>query len=97
MRLIALDNFDTRVEGEEFEVSDKQGEQLIRKGLAKVGEVPQNKVAEPSENKADPSEAAGEGQSSSASRAAPASKRATAKKSAAGAKPAKKPAKKGAS
>jgi hypothetical protein len=78
MRVIALDGFDNRVEGEEFEVSDKQGEQLLAKGLVKVGPVPQNKKATPSENTADPSEAAGEAPTSSASRAARPSVRKTA-------------------
>lgn len=85
MRVIALDNFDNRVEGEEFEVSDKQGEQLLRKGLVKAGRVPQNKRPSPSENTADPSVAAGEAPTSSASRAARPSVRKTADSSARGA------------
>lgn len=84
MRVIALDTHDNYVEGDEYEVADRVAEQLIRKGLVKAGKVPQNKMAAKSENKADPSEAAGEEQSSSASRAAPASAKPTAISSAAG-------------
>lgn len=84
MRVIALDTHDNYQEGDEYEVSDRVAEQLIRKGLVKAGAVPKNKMAPPSENKADPSEAAGGEQSSSASRAAQASAPTTAKPSTVG-------------
>jgi hypothetical protein len=80
MRIIALDNYDNRVEGEEYDAPDHQAQQLIAKGLAKAGKVPQNKMAPESENKANPSQAAGEERPSSASRAAQASAATTAEK-----------------
>lgn len=97
MRVIALDGFDNRKEGEEFEVSESQGGKLLAKGLVKLGPVPKNKVAEPSEDKANPSAAGGEARPSSASPAARRSPRTTATPSGAGKKvPAKKATKKSA-
>lgn len=85
MKLIALDVFDTHMEGEEFEVGEAQGRALIAKGLAKAGTVPLNKKAIPAENKANPSQAAGTGAPLSASRVARVSRQTTAKPSARGA------------
>lgn len=78
MRITALDNYDNVQEGTTYECPDHQAERLIKKGLAKLGPVPLNKMAEPSLNKQNPSPAAGEVRPSSASPAAPASLLATA-------------------
>jgi hypothetical protein len=78
MRLIALDNFDNRREGESFECSDKQGRALINKGLAKEGPKPLNKMAPTSDNKLNPTETAGSATPSSASPAGPVSGQTTA-------------------
>ena len=85
MWIRALDTFDNRTEGEEFECSEHQAKQLIAKGLAKAGRVPQNKMAPPADDKRAPMPAAGEAQKSSASRAARVSRKTTAKPSDAGA------------
>lgn len=73
MRIVALDTYDNIQEGTEYECPDHQAMRLIAKGLAKAGVVPLNKMAEPSENKGNPSEAVGEVRRSSASPAAPVS------------------------
>lgn len=78
MRIVALDNYDNVKEGDCYECPDAQAQKLIKKGLAKAGPVPQNKMAQPSSNKANPSPAAGEALLSSASQAAQASPQTTA-------------------
>jgi hypothetical protein len=78
MRIVALDNYDNVQEGTSYDCPDHQALKLIEKGLAKMGPVPQNKMAAPSSNKANPSPAAGEAQPSSASQAAQASPQTTA-------------------
>lgn len=78
MRIVALDNYDNILEGTAYDCPDHQAQRLIAKGLAKAGPVPQNKMAQPSSNKANPSPAAGEGLPSSASQAAQASPQTTA-------------------
>lgn len=85
MKLIALDVFDTHLEGDEFECGEAQARALIAKGLAKLGTVPLNKKAIPAENKANPLQAAGTEPPLSASRAARVSRQTTAKPSARGA------------
>lgn len=80
MRIIALDNYDNHVEGEEYECSNHQAQQLIKKGLAKAAPAPKNKMMPAPQNKADPSSAAGGAQQSSASQAAQASPLMTAEK-----------------
>jgi hypothetical protein len=78
MRIVALDTYDNIQEGTAYDCPDHQAHKLIAKGLAKMGPIPQNKMAEPSSNKANPSPAAGEVQPSSASQAARASQQTTA-------------------
>lgn len=78
MRITALDNYDNVQEGTTYDCPDHQAERLIKKGLAKAGPVPLNKMAPQSSNKGNPSPAAGEVQPSSASQAAQASPQTTA-------------------
>jgi hypothetical protein len=84
MRIVALDSYDNIPEGMEYDCPDGQALKLIAKGLAKAGPIPVNKMAEPSENKGNPSEAVGEVRQSSASPAAPASPEPIASESASG-------------
>lgn len=67
MRVIALDNFDNRREGEEFDCPDRQAEQLRKKGLVKIGPKPKNKMAPEPDNKSNPTVTAGKAKQSSAS------------------------------
>lgn len=78
MWITALDNFDNWREGQSFECSDKQGQALIKKGLAKEGPKPQNKMAPTADNKSNPTGTGGAATPSSASPAGPASGQTTA-------------------
>jgi hypothetical protein len=86
MRVVALDTHDGYREGEEYDVPEHRARKLIRKGLVKAGPVPKNKMAPPSENKADPIKAVGTGHTLSSSPAARASQRTTLKLSDSGAR-----------
>lgn len=81
MKIQALDKYDNVEEGTVYDCPDAQATKLIAKGLAqevKTAPTPPNKMASPSENKANPSADDGKGQPSSASEAAPASRAKTA-------------------
>lgn len=82
--VIALDACNQHRPGDKFEVTEREAEQLIKKGLVKMAGPHSNKMAPEAENKANPSKAAGKARQSSASPAAPASPRRTARQSAAG-------------
>lgn len=91
MKVIAIEPVNGKQIGEELEVSEREAQQMVDKGLVKMlGDV-QNKMKAAPANKAaaNPSKAAGEATTSSASRAARASVSKTAKKSGAGKKAAK--------
>jgi hypothetical protein len=90
MKVLTLEPVNRHPPNVIIEVGEREGEQLIRKGLVKAAPVAQNKMAEEGDNKSDPSEAAGEAPKSSSSRAARRSPSTTAKRSAAGA-PKKRP------
>lgn len=90
MKVLTLEPVNRTPPGVVIEVTEREGEQLIRKGLAKAAPVPQNKMAAEGANKADPSEAAGKTRTSSSSPAARRSAPRTAKPSDAGA-PKKRP------
>jgi len=88
VKMIAIEPCNQHRPGDEFEATEREADQLEARGLAKMATIPQNKMAQPSENKGNPSQAAGGATRSSASRAAKASPRTTAKKSDDGEKPA---------
>lgn len=77
MKVTALDTHDGHREGDMYEVADAVAVKLIRKGLVKAGPVPLNKMAPPSDNKSNPTSAAGKAHTSSSSPAAPALAQAT--------------------
>ncbi len=88
--VIAVEPFDGNQPGARVDVSERQAAQLIGKGLAKMQAPHSNKMKLAPENKANPSQAAGEAQPSSALRAARVSPKTTATPSADGAKPKRK-------
>ncbi len=89
MKIVAIEPFDGMHPGSVIEVTDKRGEELIEKGLAKpapetkMKTEPQNKMAQTANTKS-PSSAVGEHVTSSSSRAAQASRKTTAAKSTTG-------------
>lgn len=85
MKVLTLEPVNTYPPGVVIEVTEREGKQLIEKGLVKAAPVPQNKMAAEGANKDNPSPAAGSAPTSSASPAAPRSPRKTATRSAAGA------------
>lgn len=85
MKVLTLEPINRHPPNVIIEVGEREGAELIKKGLAKAAPVPENKMAPESENKVNPSQAAGEAPTSSSSRAAPASRTRTATRSAAGA------------
>lgn len=90
MKVLTLEPVNRTPPNTIIDVGEREGEQLIRKGLAKALPIPENKMAPEGDNKGDPSEAAGKARKSSSSRAARRSPSTTAKSSAAGA-PKKRP------
>jgi len=70
IQVIAIEPFDGNQPGATVTVSERQAEQLVVKGLAKVKGPHSTKVKPPLANKANPSKAAGQGRTSSASPAA---------------------------
>lgn len=87
MQIRAIEPFDGHQPGEIIEISELRATQLIAKGLAKMHQPAQNKMAPMGENKANPTAAAGKVRRSSASPVAQASPSKTAKPSDDGAKP----------
>lgn len=85
-KMIAIEPINRHCPGDEFETTAREADQLEAKGLAKRAQAPLNKMAPPSENKNNPSEAGGEARPSSASPPARASRETTAKPSGGGAK-----------
>ncbi len=83
--VIALDTFDDMREGMERDYPDHIADTLVSRGLAKMKPLLQNKMAQQSENKENPSAAVGAARPSSASPAAQASPQPTAKPSSSGA------------
>jgi hypothetical protein len=88
--VIAVEPCNTHRPGDEFDVSEREAEQLMAKGLVKMKAPHSNKMAAPLDNKANPTQAAGGARRSSASRAAQASLLTTASVSATGDKPKRK-------
>ncbi|WP_440221843.1 hypothetical protein ACQQ2N_12165 [Dokdonella sp. MW10] len=84
--MIAIEPCNSHRPGDSFSVPEREAEQLVRKGLAKINGPHENKMAPPGDNKANPTGTAGAATSSSASRAGRASPRKTAGASRAGAK-----------
>lgn len=84
MQIRAIEPFDGNQPGAIIEVSEPRGNQLIAKGLAKMYQPAQNKMAPVGQNKANPTVAAGPARRASASPAAQASPSRTAKPSARG-------------
>lgn len=87
VKVQALDAFDGHQPGDFVEVPERQAQQLIQRGLAKMAGPVRNKMAQPVANKANPSQGAGKDQQSSASPVARASRKTTARRSASGAQP----------
>ncbi len=81
VKVTAIEPFNMRKIGEEFELPEREAEQAEKKGLVKIMAPLKNKMAAPLENKGNPSQAAGQEQPSSASPAAQASEKTTAKPS----------------
>lgn len=78
VQVIAVEPFDGHQPGAKVDVTERQAEQLIAKGLAKMSGPHSNKMKPAAENKACPSKAAGQGRTSSASPAARRSRSTTA-------------------
>lgn len=81
VQVIAVEPFDGHQPGAKVDVTERQAEQLINKGLAKMSAPHGTKVKPPLANKARPSKAAGQGRTPSASPAARRSAQKTANKS----------------
>lgn len=84
VRVIAIDGVNGHAPGADWEVTEREANQLLAKGLVKMAGPVENKMAAPVANKSNPSPAAGEVQRSSASPAARASAKKTATRSVAG-------------
>lgn len=89
MRMIAIEPCNNAKPGDEFEAGDREAEQLERRGLAKIKGPSANKMANPGENKGNPTGAAGTDATSSASPAGRASTKPTARGSRGGGRKAK--------
>lgn len=59
MQVIALDTHDGHKEGDVYDVPEHRARKLIQKGLVKIGPIPKNKMAPPTDNKANPTPAVG--------------------------------------
>jgi hypothetical protein len=60
IKVIALDSFDGFHPGDETDVPERQANQLVARGLAKMAAPPRNKMAPPALNKSSPTPAGGE-------------------------------------
>jgi Ser/Thr protein kinase RdoA (MazF antagonist) len=87
MQIRVVEPFDGHHPGEIVEKVERQALELVAKGLAKMHQPAQNKMAPQAENKANPTAAAGKARTSSASPAARVSRQPIAKPSADGARP----------
>lgn len=89
VKLMAIEPVNSHRPGDTFEAPEREANQLIQKGLAKMDAPVRNKMAQAPANKANPSPAAGRVQRSSASPVARASAKTTATRSNRGAQPEK--------
>jgi hypothetical protein len=60
VKVIAVDSFDGLHPGDETDVPERQANQLVARGLAKMAAPPRNKMAAPALNKSNPTPAVGE-------------------------------------
>lgn len=73
VRVTAIEPHDGHAPGHDYEVPERQANELARRRLVKMAPTVLNKMAQPAENKRNPTPAAGRVRLSSASPAAPAS------------------------